>query len=64
MYFDWNVYSYQYEDRIRNLSNQAQGIVKSNKFFPVFLEGEREIIFKPLSKTKPLSTPYFAYSEV
>lgn len=49
---------------MRNLSVQAQGTVKSNKFFPVFLENEKEIIFKPLSKTKPLSTPYFAYSEV
>lgn len=64
MTFDWNVYYYDYNNRIRNLNNQAQGIVKSNKFFPVFRENNQDMIFKPLSKTKPLSTPYFAYSEV
>lgn len=42
----------------------AQGVVKSNKFFPVFVENKQEIIFKPLSKTKPWTTPYFAYSEL
>lgn len=64
MTFDWNVYRYDYRARIRNLNNTAQGVVKSNKFFPVFLINGKEEIFKPLSKTKPLSTPYFAYSEV
>lgn len=64
MNFDWNVYHYRYEDRIKNLDNQAQGVVKSNKFFPVFLEDGKQKVFKPLSKTKPLCTPYFAYSEV
>lgn len=64
MKFDWNVYHYDYNDRIRNLNNQAQGVVKSNKYFPVFRENNQDMIFKPLSKTKPLLTPYFAYSEV
>lgn len=64
MDFDWNVYYFDYRNRIRNLTSQAQGVVKSNKFFPVFRENNQDIIFKPLSKTKPLSTPYFAYSEV
>lgn len=64
MTFDWNVYYYDYRNRISNLNNQAQGVVKSNKFFPVFRENNQDMIFKPLSKTKPLSTPYFAYSEV
>lgn len=64
MTFDWNVYYYDYHNKIRNLNNQAQGVVKSNKFFPVFRENNQYMIFKPLSKTKPLSTPYFAYSEV
>lgn len=64
MNFDWNVYYFDYRNRTRNLNNQAQGVVKSNKFFPVFRENNQDIIFKPLSKTKPLSTPYFAYSEV
>lgn len=64
MKFDFNVYYYDYHNRIRNLDTQAQGEVKSNKFFPVFLEDGKERIFKPLSKTKPLCTPYFAYAEV
>lgn len=64
MTFDWNVYQYDYHNRLRNLDNKAQGVVKSDKFFPVFKENNQEKIFKPLSKTKPLSTPYFAYSEV
>ncbi len=62
--FDWNVYHYDYYKRSRNLDVIAQGRVKSEKFFPVFLEEGKERIFKPLSKTKPLYTPYFAYSEV
>ncbi len=64
MKFDWNVYYYNYHDRIGNLNSQAQGVVKSNKFFPIFKVDNQDMIFKPLSKTKPLSTPYFAYSEV
>lgn len=64
MTFDWNVYQYDYRDRLGNLTSSAKGVVKSNKFFPVFLEDSKEKVFKPLSKTKPLSTPYFAYSEV
>ena len=64
MTFDWNVYHYDYRNRLRNLTSSAKGVVKSNKFFPVFLEDGKEKVFKPLSKTKPLSTPYFAYSEV
>lgn len=53
-----------YRNRIRNLDVQAQSNLKSNKFFPVFQIDGKEKIFKPLSKTKPLTTPYFAYSEV
>lgn len=64
MNFDWNVYYYNYRNRIGNLTAEAQGVIKSPKYFPVFLEDGKEMVFKPLSKTKPLSTPYFAYSEV
>ena len=64
MHFDWQVYNYDYRNRKRNLDVSAQGVVKSNKFFPVFIENGKEVVFKPLSKTKPLSTPYFSYSEV
>lgn len=62
--FDWNVYHYDYHKRSRNLDVVAQGRVESEKFFPVFFEEKKERILKPLSKTKPLCTPYFAYSEV
>lgn len=39
---------------------QSLGVVRSKKLFPIY--GNK--IFKPLSKTKPLTTPLFAYSEV
>ncbi len=53
-----------YANRIRNLKVVSSGVVKSTKFFPVFQRGNEQKIFKPLSKTKPFSTPLFAYSEV
>ncbi len=55
---------YNYEERYRNLDSEAKGTVKSEKFFPVFLNNGKEEILKPLSKTKPFTTPFFAYSEV
>lgn len=52
-----------YYNRIGNLDVEASGLVKSKKDFPIFrLNGE--VIFKPLSKTKPLTTDLFAYAEV
>lgn len=64
MKINYDVLTLDYYKRIRNLDVEAQGKVKSQKFFPVFLKDEKEFIFKPLSKTKPLTTPFFAYSEV
>lgn len=64
MNFDWKVYNYDYHQRIGNLTSEAQGKVKSEKHFPIFSDNGKEMVFKPLSKTKPLSTPFFAYSEV
>lgn len=64
MKINYDVLKVDYRTRLRNLSVSAQSSVKSDKFFPVFLIDGNEKIFKPLSKTKPLSTPYFAYSEV
>lgn len=58
------VEKYDYEKRHRNLDAKAKGIVKSEKFFPVFINNGKEEILKPLSKTKPFTTPFFAYSEV
>ena len=61
---DFDIYEFNYEDRIGNLKNEAQSKVKSEKHFPIFdIDGEK-YIFKPLSKTKSFLTPFFAYSEV
>ena len=64
MKIDYQVRKYDYNKRAGNLDAEAKGKVKSKKYFPYFYEDGKKIIFKPLSKTKPLSTPYFAYSEV
>jgi len=52
---------YTYSNRLGNLTAEAVGVIKGEKHFPVF---EDRIIFKPLTKSKPLSTPLFAYAEV
>lgn len=64
MIIDFNVKHFDYEKKIGNLAKEAVGKIKSEKHFPIFNENGKEVIFKPLSKTKPLSTPLFAYSEV
>lgn len=64
MQVNYNVEHFLYKDRYRNLDVSAKGNVKSEKFFPVYLNNGKEEIFKPLSRTKPLLTPFFAYSEV
>lgn len=60
----FDIKEYDYENRKRNLTTKASGVVSSTKYFPVFEEDGKEKIFKPLSKTKPYSTPLFSYSEV
>lgn len=52
---------YCYADRTGNLTAEAVGVVKGEKHFPVFEGG---MVFKPLTKSKPFSTPLFAYAEV
>ena len=52
---------FNYADRISNLTAEAVGVVKGEKHFPVYSGNQ---IFKPLSKSKPFSTPLFAYAEV
>ena len=59
-----SVREYNIKNKKRNLEIEAKGTVKSTKYFPVFYELDKERIFKPLSKTKPYSTPLFAYSEM
>lgn len=61
---DFSIQKLNYKDRISNLTNKASGVVKSNKFFPTYKIDNKNYIFKPLSKTKPLTTPLFSYSEV
>lgn len=64
MKIDYKVRNYDYNKRSGNLDVEAKGKVKSKKYFPYFYEDGKRKIFKPLSKTKPFSTPYFAYSEL
>ena len=52
---------YEYSSRTRNLTAETVGVVKGEKYFPVFNENS---VFKPLTKSKPFSTPLFAYAEV
>lgn len=52
------------KDKIGTLKAEAHSAVKSTKYFPIYMHDGKEMIFKPLSKTKPLTTPFFAYSEV
>ena len=52
------------KEKIGNLMSEAHSQVKSTKYFPVYMIDGKKMIFKPLSKTKPMTTPLFAYSEV
>ena len=58
---NWNPQIYNYAERTGNLKAEAVGVVSGEKHFPVFEGG---MVFKPLTKSKPLSTPLFAYAEV
>lgn len=62
--FDFKKYNYDYSKRDGNLINESKCEPKSKKNFPFFYEDGKRIIFKPLSRTKPLTTPLFSYSEV
>lgn len=64
MNIDFKVKNVEYKNKIRSLNVKASGVVKSNKFFPVYQIDKKEFIFKPLSKTKPLTTGLFSYAEV
>jgi len=52
------------KEKIGNLSVEAHSQVKSTKYFPIYMIDGKKMIFKPLSRTKPHTTPLFAYSEV
>lgn len=64
MKINYSIVNVDFSNRIFSLKNQAVGVVKSEKFFPVFELENGKYVFKPLSKTKPLTTPLFAYAEV
>ena len=57
----WIPKVYNYAERTGNLKAEAVGVVSGEKHFPVF---EDRMVFKPLTKSKPLSTPLFACAEV
>lgn len=61
MKLNFDAKHYEYKNRTGNLKAEAVGVVKGEKHFPIF-EGNQ--IFKPLTKSKPFSTPLFAYAEV
>lgn len=50
--------------RMGNLTAEAHSSVKSTKHFPIYEINGKKMIYKPLSKTKPYTTPFFSYSEV
>ena len=64
MHIDYKPINLDIKNKSRNLSSSASGVVKSTKYFPVFLIDNKEYIFKPISKTKPYNTPLYAFSEV
>ena len=64
MNFDFNIYEYDYNKKDDILVKDSSGVVKCKKEFPIYEEDNKKYLFKPLSKTKPLTTPLFAYSEV
>lgn len=65
MNLSFSIKKIDYASRSGNLSVEAGGVVKSKKHFPYFvLEDGTVEIFKPLSKTKPFTSPLYAYAEV
>jgi len=61
---DFKPIQLEVKDKYRSLDVEAKGVVKGTKYFPVFLVGGEEYIFKPISKTKPYATTLFSYAEV
>ena len=47
---DYTSKTYNYSNRLGNLTAEAVGVIKGEKHFPVFSD---RIIFKPLTKSKP-----------
>lgn len=56
----YKVQQIDFKDKTDLIIYNSSGVVQSKKYFPIYSDK----IFKPLSKTKPYTTPLFAYSEV
>ncbi|MCH5167245.1 MAG: hypothetical protein J1F35_05060 [Erysipelotrichales bacterium] len=57
---NFDITNLKYSERDGNLDIKSHSNPPSTKYFPIY--GDR--IFKPLSYTKPLTTPIFCYAEV
>lgn len=64
MEFDFKVRHLKFKDRKDLLIKNSVGVVKCKKAFPIYDIDGKDELFKPLSKTKPWTTPFFAISEV
>ena len=64
MEFDFGIRHLDYNQRKGMILKDSVGVVKCKKAFPIYDIDGRDELFKPLSKTKPWSTPFFAISEV
>ena len=53
-----------YHHRNEEFIVEANSKVSSTKTFPIYNIHDQKMLFKPLSYTKPLTTPFFAYAEV
>lgn len=61
---NFEILKLNYDDREEELVVEAKSQVSSVKTFPIYnIEGQK-MLFKPLSYTKPLTTPFFSYAEV
>ena len=52
------------KEKIGVMVAEAHSKVKSTKEFPLYMIDGKKMIYKPLSKTKPLTTPFTRFSIV
>lgn len=61
---NFEIIKLDYENKDEKLVVKANSQVSSVKTFPLYNIDGQKMLFKPLSYTKPLTTPFFAYAEV
>lgn len=61
---DFKILEVDYHCRENEMLVKANSKVSSVKTFPIYTVNGQKMLFKPLSYTKPLTTPFFAYAEV